>query len=141
MPDQTETPDPTETPDATAAAGVEAAQHPTLPSADSRNKAVIGHLSAFVTFVGIPSFLGPLVGWLVWRDTDPFAADQSKEALNFNLSFLLYGVVAAFSIILLVGFLLLPAVIVTWLVLTIVAAMAASKGETYRYPFTIRFVQ
>ena len=114
---------------------------PATPDADSRNKAVIGHLSAFVTFVGIPSFLGPLVGWLVWRDTDAYAADQAKEALNFNLSFLLYAIVAGFSILLLVGILLLPAVILTWLVLTIVAAVAASKGETYRYPMTIRFVQ
>jgi uncharacterized Tic20 family protein len=31
-------------------------------------------------------------------------------------------------------------VLVTWFVLVIVAAVSASRGEGYRYPFTIRFV-
>ena len=110
------------------------------PSADSRNKAVLAHLSAFVTLIGIPSPLGPLVAWLVWRDQDEFAADQAKEALNFNLSFLLYGLVAAVSLIVLVGLVLLPAVLIGWFVLTIAASVAASRGERYRYPATIRFI-
>ncbi len=113
---------------------------PTGPSADSRNKAVFAHLSAFVTLVGIPSPIGPLVAWLVWKDQDEFAADQAKEALNFNLSVLLYGLVAAVSLIILVGFVLLPTVLIAWFVLTIVASIAASRGETYRYPMTIRLV-
>lgn len=107
--------------------------------ADSRNLATLAHLSAFVTFVGIPSFLGPLAVWLFRRD-DPYVEAQAKEALNFNLSFLLYGFVAAVSIILLVGLLALPVVLVTWFVLVIVAAMGAGRGEAYRYPLTIRFV-
>lgn len=108
-------------------------------SADSRNLGMLAHLSAFVTFVGIPSMLGPLAVWLIKRD-DPFVEAQAKEALNFNLSFFLYGVAAAFSIILLVGLLALPVVLVTWFVLVIVASVRASNGESYRYPLTIRFV-
>ena len=106
---------------------------------ESRNLGTLAHLSAFVTFVGIPSFLGPLAVWLFKRD-DPYVEAQAKEALNFNLSFLLYGFVATVSIILLVGLLALPAVLVTWFVLVIVASMAAGRGEAYRYPLTIRFV-
>ena len=108
-------------------------------SSNSRNLATLSHLSAFITFVGIPSLVGPLVVWLLNRD-DPFVEQQAKEALNFNISFLLYGVVAAFSIILLVGLIALPAVLVTWFVLVIVAAVKAGNGESYEYPFTIRFV-
>jgi uncharacterized Tic20 family protein len=108
-------------------------------SSNSRNLATLSHLSAFITFVGIPSLVGPLVVWLLNRD-DPFVEQQAKEALNFNISFLLYGVVAAFSIILLVGLIALPAVLVTWFVLVIVAAVKAGNGEDYEYPFTIRFV-
>jgi uncharacterized Tic20 family protein len=108
-------------------------------SSNSRNLAMVSHLSAFVTFFGIPSPVGPLALWLLNRD-DPFVEAQAKEALNFNISFLLYGIVAAISIVLLVGLLALPAVIVTWFVLAIVAAVKASNGEDYRYPFTIRFV-
>ena len=108
-------------------------------SSNSRNLATLSHLSAFITFVGIPSLVGPLVVWLLNRD-DPFVEQQAKEALNFNISFLLYGVVAAISIILLVGLIALPVVLVTWFVLVIVAAIKAGNGEDYQYPFTIRFV-
>lgn len=108
-------------------------------SSNSRNLAMASHLSAFVAFFGIPSLVGPLVLWLLNRD-DPFVEAQAKEALNFNISFLLYGVAAAISIILLVGLVALPAVLVTWFVLVIVAAVKAANGEDYRYPFTIRFV-
>ena len=53
---------------------------------------------------------------------------------------LIYGIVAAFAIILVVGLLALPVVAVAWFVLVIVASVAASHGEDYRYPFTIRFI-
>ena len=108
-------------------------------SSNSRNLATLSHLSAFITFVGIPSLVGPLVMWLLNRD-DPFVEQQAKEALNFNISFLIYGVVAALSIILLVGLIALPVVLVTWFVLVVVAAVKAGNGEGYQYPFTIRFV-
>ena len=108
-------------------------------SSQSRNLATLSHLSAFITFVGVPSMVGPLVMWLVHRD-DPFVEEQAKDALNFNISFLIYGVAAAFSIVLLVGLIALPVVVVTWFVLVIVAAVKASRGEDYQYPFTIRFV-
>lgn len=108
-------------------------------ASDSRNLAALAHLSAFITFAGIPSLIGPLVFMLVKRD-DPYVTEQAKEALNFNISFLIYGLVAAFSMILLVGFILLPIVLVTWFVLVIVAAVKAANGEAYRYPYTMRLV-
>jgi hypothetical protein len=112
----------------------------TIPSAESRNLAVVAHLSAFVALLGIPSLVGPLAVWLWKQNEDPFAADQAKEALNFNISFLIYTVVSGIAILLLVGIVLLPAVIVTWFVLVIVAAVQAGNGQTYRYPLTMRFV-
>ena len=109
------------------------------PTAESRNLGLLAHLSAFVTFVGIPSLLGPLFVLLVKRD-DPYVEAQAKEALNFNLSFTIYGIVATISIILLIGLVALPAVLITWFVLVIVASVRAGNGEGYRYPLTIRFV-
>ena len=108
-------------------------------SPNSRNLAMLSHLSAFVAFVGIPSLVGPLVVWLLNRD-DPYVEAHAKDALNFNISFFLYGLAAAISIILLVGIIALPAVLVTWFVLVIVASVKAANGEDYRYPFTIQFV-
>ncbi|MGA9594842.1 MAG: DUF4870 domain-containing protein [Acidimicrobiia bacterium] len=109
-------------------------------SSDSRNWATLSHLSAFSVFMGIPSVVGPLVMWLLRRD-DPYAEHHAKEALNFNISIILYSVVAAISIIMLIGILALPAVLIAWFVLTIQGAMRASQGEYYEYPLTIRFIK
>ena len=97
------------------------------------------HLSGLVGLFGIPSLLGPLADWLLKKD-DPYVVGEAIEALNFHISFLLYAIAAGISIIALVGVVLLPMVLVAWFVLTIVAAIRTSDGETYRYPFTIRFV-
>jgi len=109
------------------------------PSTDARNWAALGHLSAFVAFLGIPSLVGPLVVWLLRRE-DPYVDYHAKEALNFNISFLLYTIVSAVLIFLIVGLLLLPIVLVSWFVLVIVGAVKAGGGEYYRYPATIRFI-
>ena len=106
---------------------------------ESQNWAAGAHLSAFIMFFGIPSLVGPLAVWLIQKG-DPYVEAQAKEALNFNISFLIYGIVAAISVILLVGLLALPLVLIAWFVLVIVASVAASHGEDYRYPFTIRFI-
>lgn len=117
---------------------------PTQPSeyqlsTEARNWGAIGHLSAFIQFVGIPSFVGPLVVWLFKKD-DPFITDQAKEALNFNISMAIYFIASLLAIILLVGILLVPIVAISWFVLVIVATIRASNGEAYRYPATIRFI-
>jgi len=116
----------------------------------ARDIVVWTHLSALVGLLGIPSPLGPLVVWLVKRDSHPFVDAQGKEALNFNLSALIYivslfvfGFVFSFITLGLGVFLFVPAAIAAmagWVVLVIVAAVKASRGEVYRYPLTIRFV-
>ncbi len=110
-------------------------------SSDARNWALFSHLSAFVLLFGIPSVVGPLVIWAVKKQDDPFVDFHGKEAVNFNISFLIYAAIAAVSMIVLVGFLLLPAVLITWFVLVIIGTVKAGAGEYYRYPLTIRFVQ
>ncbi len=74
------------------------------------------------------------------KDEDAFVADQAREALNFNLSALIYFIIAFVLIFVLVGIVLLPAVVIAWIVLIIFAAVAANKGQFYRYPLTIRFI-
>jgi uncharacterized Tic20 family protein len=111
----------------------------TALSADSKNWAVISHLSAFVMLIGIPAIVGPLVAWLVKRE-DPYVDFHGKEAVNFNISFLIYTAISALLIIVVVGLILLPAVLLTWFVLVIVAAVKASAGDYYKYPLTIRFI-
>ena len=106
---------------------------------NAKGWAALSHLSAFVMFLGVPALIGPFAIWL-WKRDDAYVDQQGKEALNFNISFLIYGIVSAFLILILVGLVLLPIVFVTWFILVIVAAVKASAGEDYQYPFTIRFI-
>ena len=112
------------------------------PDAEERNWGLIAHLSSFAGFV-IPfgNVLGPLVVMLTKRETSAFVEDQARESLNFQITILLATIVAAVSLIALVGFLLLPAVMLWWLVGTIMASVKASNGEWYRYPYTLRLVK
>ena len=109
-------------------------------TAEAKRWAAMSHLSAFVMFLGIPTLIGPLVAWL-WKRDIPYVDEQGKEALNFNISFLIYGLASALLILVLIGLVLLPIVFVTWFVLVIVASVKASAGEDYRYPLTVRFIR
>ncbi|MBA3300971.1 MAG: DUF4870 domain-containing protein [Thermoleophilaceae bacterium] len=123
-----------------SAAGASIAPH-------SRQWAAGAHISALAgIFIGL-SFIGPLIVYALKKDEDPFVREQAAEALNFNISFLLYEIVLGIAMIvlfiILIGLLLIPvmaAVAIAWFVLTIVAAVKASSGEHYRYPLTIRLV-
>lgn len=113
----------------------------------SRHWAVGAHLSALITLVtGLPSLVGPLVVWLVKREEDAFVEAHAREALNFNLSLLVYVVAAMGLVIVSLGLavlVLLPvalAAFVGWLIVVVVAAGRASNGQLYRYPLTIRFI-
>lgn len=114
-------------------------QHPSGLSSEVRNWALAAHLSAFAGALVALAFVGPLVVWLVKREEHPFIAEHGREALNFNLSVLLYGIVFTVLAFVLIGIPLLIALGIFWLVVTILAAVRASNGESYRYPLTIRF--
>jgi uncharacterized protein len=83
-----------------------------------------------------------VVLYLVIRKNDLSQLEKETcyEIINFNLSFILYTFVAACSMILLIGFVLLPAVVITGLVLMIMGFLKHLIGENYKYPFIIRFV-
>ena len=117
------------------------------PVGDERTWALLGHLSAFTAFIsGVGCVLGPLVIWLIKRDSLPFAADQAKEALNFNITMLLAALglwiitIATLGIGLLLTVPLGLALFVFWVVFTIIAAVNANNGIRYRYPMTLRLV-
>jgi len=111
------------------------------PSAEERQWAMFAHLSALVgVIIPLGSIIGPLVIWLIKKDTMPFVNDQGKEALNFNITVGIAAVVSWILCFILIGFLLLAVLAVGWLVFVIIATIKANEGTTYRYPFTLRLV-
>ena len=121
--------------------------------ADERQWAMFAHLSAIVGAIltsgvgGWGTFLGPLIIWLMKKETMPFVDDQAKEALNFNITvaIVFFALWVLVFITLGIGFLIaIPAwcvVGIAWLVFAIIAAVKANDGVSYRYPFTLRLVK
>src|SRR3954468_3616886 len=111
-------------------------------SQEDRNWGLIAHLSALSgLIIPLGSVLGPLIVYLVKKDQSAFGADCAKEALNFNLTVVIAAIVCAILWLVFVGILLSVVLFFAWVVLTIVAAVRASEGTSYRYPATIRFVK
>jgi uncharacterized Tic20 family protein len=110
--------------------------------AEERQWAMFAHLSALIGLV-IPlgSILGPLVIWLIKKDTMPLVNDQAKEALNFNITVAIAALVSWVLVFVLIGVLLLAAVFIAWLVFVIIATIKANEGVAYRYPFSLRLVK
>lgn len=124
------------------------------PSADERQWAMFAHLSALLGglltsgWAGSAGFfIGPLVIWLMKRETMPFVDDQAKEALNFAITVsiacvaLLVLTILSLGIGALLTIPLLMAIGITSLVFIIIAAIKANEGVRYRYPVALRLVK
>jgi len=105
------------------------------PSNDDKNIATITHLSGMLF-----SFVPSLAVWLLKKDDNAYIAAEAKEALNFQLSVVIAQLIAAVLVWVLIGFLLMPIIWLANIALCIIAAINTSKGETYRYPFSLRLI-
>lgn len=115
---------------------------PAPANKDENMLGVVCHLLALAGFaVPLGNILGPLILWLVKRGDSPYLDAVGKEAVNFNISWTIYMVIATFSLFILIGFVLLPLVALAWLIMVILGAVSASSGKFHRYPLTIRLIQ
>ncbi len=106
-----------------------------VPSADEKNIAVITHLGGTV-FSVFPA----LIVWLLKKDSCLFIGEQAREALNFQITLLIGYAISSILMVILVGFLLAGILWIANLILCVLAAIAASQGQEYRYPFTLRLI-
>lgn len=116
---------------------------------DDKLFGMLCHLSSFSTILIPMGFiLGPLIIWLIKKDSSAFVNDQGKEALNFQISMIVYGIagsiICAILMLVVIGFILLILLWIgiglLWLIMTIIASVRAYEGQTFRYPITIRFI-
>lgn len=120
-----------------------------MSPAEERNWAIAAHISALAAaWVGLGVF-GPLLVYLLKKDESPWVRAHAAASLNFQLSWLIWGIGLGIATVLLmiiiIGFLLIPVLIagaIAWLVFVILATIGASKNEQpYKYPLTIEFVK
>src|ERR1700719_4223998 len=115
----------------------------TARTENERTWGMLAHLSALAGLI-IPlvgNVVGPLVVSIARADQSSFVGAHAKEALNFNITVTLAAVACVLLMLVLVGFLLGSALFIAWLVMTLIAAIRASEGAPYRYPFRLRFVK
>jgi hypothetical protein len=99
------------------------------------------HLTALAGFfIPLGNFLGPFVIWLLKKNEIPSVDAHGRESLNFQISMLIYFVVAGLLVFVFIGIPLLIALGLAALICVIIASVKASNGVLYRYPLTIRFL-
>ena len=111
-------------------------QQPPLSGSDERLYATLGH--AGIIIIG---FIAPLIVWLIGKERSEFVDDQGKEALNFSILVTIGYVASSILTFVFIGFLLFPLVWIFSVIFCILAAIAANKGERYRYPLNWRIIK
>lgn len=110
------------------------AQQPVSPS-DARMWSLFAHIGGLLT-----TFVVPLVIYVIYKDRDPFIRRHAAQALNFQIIIAIaYFVSSLLLIVVIGGFTYLIAFALS-VCFSIMAAMAANKGEEYTYPMVPQMV-
>ncbi len=80
-------------------------------------------------FVPAGNILGPLILWLIKKDTIPQVNEEGKKVLNFNLSWTLWMIVSC-------GLGVIP-----WIIIAIISTLKAANNERFDHPWTIAFLK
>ena len=111
-------------------------------SETERNWSMLCHLSAFAGFFfPFGGIIGPLICWLTRKDESIWIDENGKSSLNFQLSILLYMILVFPLCFIIVGIPLMVALVFLKVLCIIIASVKASKGEEFRYPLSIPFIQ
>ena len=112
------------------------------PDSEEKQMGALVHILGFCYYIvpGIGGVLGPLILWIMKKDESAYIDEHGREAVNFQISMLIYTIITAFLCLFLIGFLILPVLALVQIICTILAAIKASEGSYYRYPLTIRFL-
>jgi uncharacterized protein len=103
---------------------------------------VLMHLSQYAGFlIPLGGMIVPIVLWSIGKEVSADVDENGREIINWLISSTIYVVVSIILICLAVGIPLLIALVIMGLILPLVAALAFTRGETYRYPFTIKFIK
>lgn len=97
-----------------------------------------GFLNLFIPFLGL---IVPIVMWNQRKKSSQLINEHGKEQINFQITFSLYSVIALVTLVVLIGFVLLPLVIIADLIFSIILIVKAHDGELYHVPLNIRWIK
>ncbi|MEO7060921.1 MAG: DUF4870 domain-containing protein [Lapillicoccus sp.] len=121
---------------------------PPAATGEEKTASIFAHLSAIIAAIvtaGWLSFLGPLIIWAIYKDKSPLVRQAAAGAFNFNVGLWVMNIVAwicLFTVILaplaVILFVIANVGMVIW---HVVAAIRASQGRAYNYPFQIKILR
>ena len=85
--------------------------------------------------------IAPLIIWLIFRERSAFVDKEGKEALNFGILAVIVYIVSSILMIIIIGFLTWIAMVIVAVIFGIQATIKNNKGESYRYPFSLRLIK
>ncbi len=106
-----------------------------------RTWAIVSHVGSFAAAYIALGLLCPLVVLLVKGNESPFIRANAVESLNFQITVAIAAVISAVLVFLVIGIFMLIALAIAYIVFVILGTMAASKGEVYHYPISLRLVK
>ena len=110
---------------------------------ENRQLIVLLHLFQLLDLLtGIGGLIVPLIIWATKKDQVYGMDFHGKQVLNFQLSMVLYTLIA-FPLLLLfgLGILIWIAVGILCIIFPVINALKASSGEAPYYPLRIRFIK
>lgn len=107
---------------------------------EERQWALFAHLGGVLAIFPVVHLLPALAILSIYRTRSDFIQDQAREALNFQIVILIAFFVAKILDVLPLFPNLVWLVWLFSLIFSVLAAVASSRGERYRYPLTYRFL-
>lgn len=107
-----------------------------------RQWAMFLHLSMLLGFVvPLAGLVAPIVIWQVKKTDMPAIDEHGKNATNWIISAVIYGIISTILVFVIIGVFLLIALGILSIIFPIIAGVKANNGETWKYPLTIPFIK
>lgn len=113
------------------------------PEKEARTWAMFCHLAALAGYTSIPfaNVIGQLIVWLIKKDEYPLVDREGKKALNFQITVAIAAAICIALVFVVIGIFLLAALGIVNLVFIILASIKTNNGETFEYPWSIKFIK
>jgi uncharacterized protein len=105
----------------------------------TQDEKTLGIIMHVLSLAGL-ALIGPLIIWLIKKDSSAYVDAQGRELLNFQISYFIYAAACVPLIYLCVGVPMLFALCIAAVVLTIIGVVKAAEGKIYRFPLTLRLL-
>jgi len=109
---------------------------PPMRPEDEKLWATLIHLGGILFW-----FVPALVGYLVLKDRGPFIREHTRVALNFQITMAIVLVASGLLSVIVIGAITGFAAGVVMVIFSIIAAVAANRGQYYKYPLTFEFIK